>query len=434
MTPPPITAHELGKKYRVATDAARYGTLRDAIAGVGKRIFARASHVEDFWALRNVSFDVQAGDVLGVIGKNGAGKSTLLKLLARITEPTEGWAEIRGRVGSLLEVGSGFNPELTGRENIYLNGAILGMGRREIASKFDDIVAFSEIDRFLDTPVKRYSTGMHMRLAFAVAAHFEPEILLVDEVLAVGDVTFQRRCLGKMEDVARSGRTVIFVSHQMSAIKSLCNRCIVLDKGGVVFDGAPTEAVEDYLTRGADVYASGDIPPDWPRLYSTGEAYFRSARIVDDHGREVKELYYRSPFTVGLVLEVIRPINDAMIQLSVGTTEGEKVVFAQSSDSIGLLELEPGRWLLEVEISVELTPGPYSLYLALSHTDGTTIEWVERVHDFTVLHVSREVGLDYRWDEKYGYVSVRTPWRVLPAEARPRYQDTVRSSPARSGT
>jgi lipopolysaccharide transport system ATP-binding protein len=412
-----ITAQGLGKKYRVAADRARHDTLRDALASAGKRVFSRRTRSEDFWAIRNVSFDVNPGDVLGVIGKNGAGKSTLLKVLAKITEPTEGWAEIRGRVGSLLEVGSGFNPELTGRENVFLNGAILGMTRREMARKFDDIIAFSGVEKFVDTPVKRYSTGMHMRLAFAVAAYLEPEILLIDEVLAVGDAEFQKRCLGKMEDVARSGRTVVFVSHQLHAVKSLCRRCLLLERGKVVFDGSPDAAVEEYLTRGADIYDSGEIPRDLPRQYSTGEAFFTRANVVDEEGSETGELYYRSPFIVRLALDVIRPIDDAMIQLSIGTPDGDKVLFAQSSDTLGLLQLATGSWTFDVEISAELMPGRYSLFLAMAHSDGATIEWVERVRDFTVLHLSREAGLDYRWHgEKYGYVSLRAPWTARSSD------------------
>ena len=202
---------------------------------------------DEFWALKDVSFEVQPGEVIGIIGRNGAGKSTLLKVLSRITEPSEGWIEMRGRVGSLLEVGTGFHPELTGRENIYLNGAILGMSRREIARKFDEIIAFAEIEKFLDTPVKRYSSGMFVRLAFAVASHLEPEILIVDEVLAVGDAAFQKKCLGKMDKVSRTGRTVLFVSHNMAAIKALCHRAILFDAGRVDHDGCVDDAVNRYL-------------------------------------------------------------------------------------------------------------------------------------------------------------------------------------------
>jgi homopolymeric O-antigen transport system ATP-binding protein len=240
-----IHVENLGKRYRIGVSPERYKTLRDTIvAGINapvQKLRQRSSNSlpstasNIIWALRDISFDVTRGKVLGIVGRNGAGKSTLLKILSRVTEPTEGSAEIHGRVGALLEVGTGFHPELTGRENIYLNGAILGMKRSEIEKKFDEIVAFSEVEQFIDTPVKRYSSGMYLRLAFAVAAHLEPEILVVDEVLAVGDAEFQRKCMGKMSDVAQEGRTVLFVSHNMSAILRLTEETIVLDKGHLVY-------------------------------------------------------------------------------------------------------------------------------------------------------------------------------------------------------
>jgi lipopolysaccharide transport system ATP-binding protein len=245
-----IRVSHLSKQYKLGGREEPYHTLRDAIVNslkVPLKVFHKAPPVEGFWALKDVSFDVEPGEVVGIIGRNGAGKSTLLKILSRITSPTEGTVELHGRVGSLLEVGTGFHPELTGRENIYLSGSILGMKRREIDAKLDEIVKFSEIEKFLDTPVKRYSSGMYVRLAFAVAAHLEPEILLVDEVLAVGDAAFQKKCLGKMGDVAKEGRTVIFVSHNMTAIMSLCQRVIVLNHGGIIEDSEPNKAVEVYL-------------------------------------------------------------------------------------------------------------------------------------------------------------------------------------------
>lgn len=244
-----IRASHLGKQYRLgALYEQRYRTLRESLGNLFRRGEAK-SH-ETIWALRDVSFEVRQGQVLGVIGRNGAGKSTLLKLLSRVTEPTEGEAEIHGRVGSLLEVGTGFHPELTGRENIFLNGAILGMRRSEIERKFDEIVAFAEVEQFIDTPVKRYSSGMYLRLAFAVAAHLEPEILVVDEVLAVGDAEFQRKCLGKMGDVAREGRTVLFVSHNMSAILRLTEETLVIEKGRLALRAPTPQAVDYYLSRG----------------------------------------------------------------------------------------------------------------------------------------------------------------------------------------
>ncbi len=271
MSEPIITVEGLGKRYRLGASRSneRYTALRDVVAEAATRPFRRlsnkfkskngsdesgststqnlnSSRTEEFWALRDINFEVKRGEVLGIIGRNGAGKSTLLKILSRITDPTEGRIKIRGRVASLLEVGTGFHPELTGRENIYLNGAILGMHRHEIKAKFDEIVAFAEVEKFLDTPVKRYSSGMYVRLAFAVAAHLEPEILVVDEVLAVGDTEFQKKCLGKMQDVAQGGRTVLFVSHNMSAVKLLCTRAVLLTSGSLILDGDSSIVTQRY--------------------------------------------------------------------------------------------------------------------------------------------------------------------------------------------
>jgi lipopolysaccharide transport system ATP-binding protein len=254
-----IRAEKLAKQFRIGARQASYKTLRDTLAGLaiapfhairacrGRKTSFPANGDSTFWALRDVSFEIRAGEIVGLIGRNGAGKSTVLKILSRITEPTDGVAEIHGRVGSLLEVGTGFHPELTGRENIFLNGAILGMKKAEIDCKFDEIGAFAEVEKFLDTPVKHYSSGMYLRLAFAVAAHLEPEILLIDEVLAVGDAAFQQKCLGKMGDVAQSGRTVLFVSHNMSAVQDLCKRVIWINDGLVMADGDPGEITQAYL-------------------------------------------------------------------------------------------------------------------------------------------------------------------------------------------
>jgi lipopolysaccharide transport system ATP-binding protein len=251
-----ISVENLGKTYRISHqgERQRYVALRDVIADKFRGLFrprnlrtVASASTEDFWALKDVSFEVKQGEVIGIIGRNGAGKSTLLKILSRITEPSEGRVRIKGRVASLLEVGTGFHPELTGRENIYLNGAILGMGRAEIRAKFDEIVSFAEVEKFLDTPVKRYSSGMYVRLAFAVAAHLEPEILIVDEVLAVGDAQFQKKCLGKMQDVAQGGRTVLFVSHNMAAVQRLCHRCMLLKNGTLCASGTTESVLSIYL-------------------------------------------------------------------------------------------------------------------------------------------------------------------------------------------
>jgi len=278
-----IRVEGLGKKYLIGHQTEeKYTALRDVIARRAKGLFKSGGNrtavketTEEFWALRGISFDIQQGDRIGIVGRNGAGKSTLLKVLSRITEPSEGRIIINGRVASLLEVGTGFHPELTGRENVFLNGAILGMSRSEIRKKFDEIVAFAEVERFLDTPVKRYSSGMYVRLAFAVAAHLEPEILIVDEVLAVGDAQFQKKCLGKMQDVSAAGRTVLFVSHNMTAIQTLCNKGVLLKKGKVELDGPIEEVIEHYLENQVDFLTKFEcfLPEEAP-----GNEYVRIKR------------------------------------------------------------------------------------------------------------------------------------------------------------
>jgi lipopolysaccharide transport system ATP-binding protein len=303
---PAIKVENLSKRYRIGTNQGSYRTLRESITAiatvpwrgisrlagpVGKVAGAANGNgpTSDFWAIKDVSFEVQPGEVVGIIGRNGAGKSTLLKVLSRITKPTSGRAEFRGRIGSLLEVGTGFHPELTGRENIYLNGSILGMSRREIARRFDEIVAFSEIETFLDTPVKRYSSGMYVRLAFAVAAHLEPEILVVDEVLAVGDQAFQTKCLGRMSEVGRSGRTVLFVSHNLATVLNLCQKVIVLDQGRLAFEGESDQGVRFYMNRLTECRVTGDL---WnsPHRRPGCKPILKSAAILNSQGEPTTQV------------------------------------------------------------------------------------------------------------------------------------------------
>jgi lipopolysaccharide transport system ATP-binding protein len=299
-----ITTQGVSKRYQIGEYQAGYGTLRESVASAVKR-GAQRRKKEEIWALHDVSFDVYEGEVVGVIGHNGAGKSTLLKVLTRITAPTGGRAEIRGRVGSLLEVGTGFHPELTGRENVYLNGAVLGMKRREITRKFDEIVEFSGVSKFLDTPVKRYSSGMYVRLAFSVAAHLEPEILLVDEVLAVGDAEFQRRCLGRMEDIGESGRTVLFVSHNMQAMTTLCDRAVLLEQGRVVADGPSSDVVATYLQS---VHGTGSSRYWTDPESAPGDdlARLRHVRVVGEDGETVSAVDVRRPVGIELGFTVLR--------------------------------------------------------------------------------------------------------------------------------
>ena len=308
----PIVVEGLGKRYRIGARRARYKSLRDVLAEAAslpvravRSLAGRApsrSPLTTIWALRDVSFRIGHGEVVGIIGRNGAGKSTLLKILSRITEPTTGTAEIRGRVGSLLEVGTGFHPELTGGENIYLNGAILGMRRHEIESRFDEIVAFAGVEKFVDTPVKHYSSGMYLRLAFAVAAHLEPEILLVDEVLAVGDAAFQRKCLDKMEEVGERGRTVLFISHNMPAITRLCARTILLDDGTVIADGPSHEVVSMYLRSGLGTSAARDWEGDRPP--GNDVVRLRAVRVLGADGLATEAVDIRRPIRIEMEYEV----------------------------------------------------------------------------------------------------------------------------------
>lgn len=306
MSEPIIEARDVAKKFIIRRNRLPYYTFRDAVAEIAKKPldFVRrreAAEVDEvFWALRDVSFTVDRGETLGIIGKNGAGKSTLLKILSRITPPTKGLIHLRGRVASLLEVGTGFNPELTGRENIFLNGAILGMTRKEIRNKFDEIVDFSGVEKFIDTPVKRYSSGMYVRLAFAVAAHLEPEILIVDEVLAVGDAEFQKKCLGKMQDVAtKEGRTVIFVSHNMAAVRSLCSRGIIMERGKIALHADINKAVDAYAKK----FSRNENRKEWDdfdKAPGSKMLSLASIRLTDTDGRQIHQITTDTSFNVEL--------------------------------------------------------------------------------------------------------------------------------------
>ena len=329
-----IRVEDLGKRYRIGGMPSGYRTLRDALASSMRRLSRRGSppSTDTIWALRHINFNVERGQVLGIVGRNGAGKSTLLKLLSRVTDPTEGKAEIYGRVGSLLEVGTGFHPELTGRENIYLNGAILGMKRAEIERKFDEIVDFAEVRKFIDTPVKRYSSGMYLRLAFGVAAHLEPEILVVDEVLAVGDAEFQRKCLGKMSEVAHEGRTVLFVSHNMSAILRLTEETIVLDKGQIVMRGPTPEAVDFYMT--SEMAQSGERRWEPGDDYQANNPFHPLAiRVLDSQGRVADRVLSSEDFSVEFEYELQEELTGLRVGMYLATSRGEQVFTSFDTDN-----------------------------------------------------------------------------------------------------
>ncbi|HEX5582444.1 polysaccharide ABC transporter ATP-binding protein [Gaiella sp.] len=349
-----IDVDTLSKRYRLGQYQAAYGTLRETLVHATKRL-ARQEHdrpASEIWALRDVSFEVPEGQVLGVIGRNGAGKSTLLKILTRIVTPTAGRAEIRGRVGSLLEVGTGFNQELTGRENVYLNGAILGMKRREIEARFDDIVEFSGVERFIDTPVKRYSSGMYVRLAFAVAAHLEPEIMLVDEVLSVGDAEFQRRCLGRMEELGNAGRTVLFVSHALPAIAQLCDRAIWIDGGQVVGDGRPAEVIANYLHQSH----SAGTERVWTEDSAPGNdlAKILAIRVVPHEGLPPGVVDVRRPIAVEISFKVLREGKPLFPKIKVLDQEGAIAFNAMDTDERWLEPTPPGEYVATAWIPANL--------------------------------------------------------------------------------
>ena len=323
---PVIKAEHLSKRYRIGA-RQQHNSLRDALMGALKAPLRRMrnGNAETIWALNDVSFDVQQGEVVGIIGRNGAGKSTLLKILSRVTRPTKGRVTLSGRVGSLLEVGTGFHAELTGRENIYLNGAILGMTRNEIKRKFDEIVAFAETEQFLDTPVKHYSSGMTVRLAFAVAAHLEPEILIIDEVLAVGDAVFQKRCLGKMGEVARGGRTVLFVSHDLSAVNSLCQRTLLLNDGSIIKAGPTTEVTAYYLDRANRLYS----PITWTAHPGSNDEIELRRAVITQRGVETTAVDCRQSCTITLVYENKCALPDARLFLILRNARGD-ILFTTS--------------------------------------------------------------------------------------------------------
>jgi lipopolysaccharide transport system ATP-binding protein len=384
-----IHAEGLSKQYRHGQREG-YTALRDVLAQTLRApwaLFRRHPH-EDFWALKDVSLQVKQGEVLGLIGRNGAGKTTLLKILSRITKPTAGWAEIQGRVGSLLEVGTGFHPELTGRENTFLSGAILGMSKKEIERKFDEIVAFAELEKFIDTPVKHYSSGMYVRLAFAVAAHLEPDILLVDEVLAVGDITFQKKCMGKMGDVARAGRTVVLVSHNMSAINALSSRVVMMKDGVIDFDGATFEATARYYSESLDAAESGANLLD--RAHEgNGKARFSTISIqpLGPAGENVAVAYPGCDLQIDFEIECRSEVANANAALVFYDMNGYRVIDTNTGQKNKYVTMAAGqkaqaRFLLR---DVLLRPGKYFVGLWIGRHSMETIDFVEHAVTLDVM-------------------------------------------------
>ncbi|HVT88210.1 MAG TPA: ABC transporter ATP-binding protein [Tepidisphaeraceae bacterium] len=381
-----IRVEGLGKEYQLG-EFEPYKTLRDVIVGAGQRLIGKeasqARQDSSFWALKDVSFEVKQGEMIGIIGPNGAGKSTLLKILSRITEPTEGQIELRGRVGSLLEVGTGFHPELTGRENIFLNGAILGMTRVEIARRFDEIVAFSEIEQFLDTPVKRYSSGMYVRLAFAVAAHLEPEILIVDEVLSVGDQSFQNKCLGKMSHVANDGRTILFVSHNMAAVEALCDSGLLLRNGKVRMIGETAGVIEKYLQDGACSSYDIDLTSHAGRA-PQGSVTLKRLRMTDDVGATLGGLHLGQPATFEVHLASERRLPEVSVAIHISSSIGQRVVSLHSRYQCPRQISVDGHTVVRCRMdSCQLIPGTYSIVLSVDSI-GQRVDRIESGLGFEV--------------------------------------------------
>ena len=423
-----IRVENLGKQYHIGrlkqSDQTMVETALRTMAGPLRRTVkvlrgqhTAAAELEDtFWALRDISFQVAQGEVVGVIGRNGAGKSTLLKLLSRITYPTTGRIEIYGRVGSLLEVGTGFHQELTGRENVYLNGAVLGMTKQEIDRKYDEIVAFSGVEDFIDTPVKHYSSGMSVRLAFAVAAHLEPEILLVDEVLSVGDVEFQNKCLGKMHDIAYAGRTVLVVSHNMVSIRNLCQRTIWIDQGRVVLDGATPQAIDAYLTQSLGTQDHvGEIDlRDWPERYGDGRARIVSACLLNSDGEVTTDFVAGHPMTIEYTLEssIDDPLNLTAAIASAST--GTNIVHLSHWDTPGIAaENLKGCHRVRVVIpSLPLNQGVFEIFIAVHTAHFVPVDVVQHALRFSVNGSPSGHRPFDTLAEKAGFVTVPSIWEI----------------------
>jgi lipopolysaccharide transport system ATP-binding protein len=407
---PIISVRGLGKSYRIQTgERKRYRTLRDDIADLGKGLLKGQwgqATTEEFWAIKDIDFDIYPGEVVGIIGRNGAGKSTLLKVLSRVVQPTTGEAILKGRVASLLEVGTGFHPELTGRENIFMSGAVLGMKRTEIKEKFDEIVEFSEIEKFLDTPVKRYSSGMYVRLAFAVAAHLEPEILIIDEVLAVGDAAFQRKCLGKMEDVAKGmERTVLFVSHNMAAVNTLCKRGLWLNQSKLILDEKISVVTSEYILKGAqqkDKVKFKEIQP-WQKFG------FREVSLHNAEGISTSCFDVREPIYISLKYDLYNVIHDLEITFRVYNSSGIPIFSSNRSSNINS-NLDTGRYLTKLEIPrLFLTPGSYTIDIAAHIPNVEVVDEYKSIFNFMIEETGSSMSL-YQ-GAAFGIVFLDPEWK-----------------------
>ena len=434
-----IEVRGLGKQYQLGTLSHAGDFFFDQflrrIAHFLRQKSYRRAEKQYFWALKDISFDVKPGEVVGVIGRNGAGKSTLLKVLARITHLTTGHVNLYGRTGALLEVGVGFHPELTGEENIYLNGMILGMTRAEIKAQFDEIVAFAEVQDFISTPVKRYSSGMYVRLAFAVAAHLSPEILIVDEVLAVGDMAFQQKSLGKMGDMVNQGRTVLFVSHNMASIRSICQRVIVLHKGQIVFDGDTDQGIATYMQVGGLLEQDGYIPDDAYRVQYSDEVVLKRVNVTDLAGHDIRDVRIGQPFQIRITYDVLKPIHDFVLELGLSSNEGIRIatIFSNERDHAPF-QLNVGTHEICATITdIEFLPREFVIDVACHHHDNPkgikTIEWVDATMRLKVVEAGYEDVYGYEWPSTSfsylrGYVRPQVGWIVDDSVVKPKFSNT----------
>lgn len=431
-----IKVEKVSKQYRLGTVGV--ATLKDDFQRWLAKIrgkedpFLKVGSVNDrdttsgsdyVWALKDINLQINRGDVVGIIGKNGAGKSTFLKLLAKVTAPTTGDVKIKGRVASLLEVGTGFHPELTGRENVYLNGAILGMTKAEISNRFDSIVDFSGIGNYLDTPVKRYSSGMYVRLAFSVAIHLNSEILIVDEVLAVGDFDFQRKCLAKMKEFANSGKTVLFVSHNINSLLSLCQQGILFEHGRLIKQGNIKEVVDLYLDNNDpdSIVSKGIISENSYRNVrnSSDEVRINRVTVLNELHEETTSLFFCEPFTLCLKMTVKQKVTDVYVRITILSADGIRVCcITNFDDSISTLNIEQGKHELKIKLNPKLLPGKYYFELAVvSYDDKTIYENITNVLTFEVKQTSREEGKHFKWitGNYYGFFRCNAEWELPDA-------------------
>jgi lipopolysaccharide transport system ATP-binding protein len=406
---PILEIQNVSKKFRLQHETQSYLSLRDSFSSIFK---PKTSTSEEFYALNNINFNVEQGESIGIIGKNGAGKSTLLKILSKITPPSSGKIICRGRIASLLEVGTGFHAELSGRENIFLNGSILGMKRKEIQSKFDEIIDFSGTEKFLDTALKHYSSGMQLRLAFAVAAFLEPEILIIDEVLAVGDAEFQKKCMGKMEDVSKSGRTILFVSHNMASMKTLCKKGILIENGRIAYNGIMSETIDHYLSTANKTSHSGEIPENASSI-NTGIIKFKNFKLLGKDGNAVDTINYLSPMLLYFEIDSKDYIHDSLIDVRINTLDGIELVHAMNKYALSESQsLQKGINIVHCKLTNQLQPGRYSLTIGIHKTNGVTLEYVENIFDFNVLNIAAGSNADFIYNFKMGLIRFESEWKI----------------------